>query len=263
MRILLISGSHRRHLYFVSRIQKDFEIAGCLLVQREEIMPKVPMNLTGIDLNNFIRHFNDRIKAENKYFGNPRISKTKTLKIKPPNLNSQQSIKFVTSINPDIVIIFGSGLIREPLFSALPKNTLNLHLGLSPRYRGAATLFWPFYFMEPTFAGSTFHYILAEPDAGPIIHQLVPKLGTNDGIHDVACKAVLESSEAIINLLKIYKNKGIFVSYKQKASGKNFLQNDFRPEHLRLIYNLFNNDIVKHYLEGNIKSEKPQLITQF
>lgn len=263
MKILLICGSHRRHLYFVNRIQKDFEVAGCSLVQREEIVPEVPKNITRLDKNNFIRHFNDRIEAEKKYFGDPEISKTKILKIKPSELNSRKSARFVTSINPDIAVIFGSGLVKEPFFSVLPANTINLHLGLSPRYRGAATLFWPFYFMEPTFAGSTFHFIVAEPDAGAIIHQVVAKLDQNDGIHDVACKTVLKSCEEIIKLLKILKNKGSLKSHKQKGTGKNFLQNDFRPEHLRVIYNIFDNDMVKQYLKGNLNHKKPKLITQY
>src|SRR3989344_5852857 len=263
MKILLICGSHRRHLYFVNRIQKDFDIAGCLLVQREEILPEVPKNIARLDKNNFIRHFNDRVEAEKKYFGDPVIPKTNVLKITPSNLNSQKSVRFVALINPDIAIIFGSGLVKEPLFSMLPTNTINLHLGLAPRYRGAATLFWPFYFMEPTFAGSTFHFIVKEPDAGAIIHQVVPKLDPNDRIHDVACKTVLKSCEGIVKLLKILKSKGDLKGYKQKGTGKNFLQNDFRPEHLRVIYNVFDNDMVKQYLKGHLNSKKPRLITQY
>ena len=55
----------------------------------------------------------------------------------------------------------------------------------------------------------------------------------------------------------------LVILVQQKGSGKNFIQSDFKPEHLRLVYNLFNNDIVKHYFEGKIKSKKPHLIRQF
>ena len=32
------------------------------------------------------------------------------------------------------------------------KKNLNLHLGLSPWYKGSATLFWPFYFLQPNYS---------------------------------------------------------------------------------------------------------------
>ena len=38
----------------------------------------------------------------------------------------------------DVALIFGTGLIKDPLYSALPADTINMHLGLSPRYRGSA-----------------------------------------------------------------------------------------------------------------------------
>jgi methionyl-tRNA formyltransferase len=163
-------------------------------------------------------------------------------------------------MKPDVAIIFGTGMIREPLKSVLPKDTINLHLGLSPRYRGAATLFWPFYFMEPNFAGTTFHYIENSPDAGDIIHQVVPKLERGDGIHDVACKAVLQSTIEAVALFEGYR----WERFKQKPeAGKNFLESDFQPKHLRVIYQVYNNDMVDAYLDGKIHPKEPNLKRQF
>ena len=179
------------------------------------------------------------------------------------DLNSPESAEFVRRIAPDIALIFGCSLIKDPLKSALPPLTVNLHLGLSPWYRGGATLFWPFYFMEPNFAGSTFHFIVNEPDAGDIIHQSVPELSSEDGIHDVACKTVVASSEDAVRLLKIAAAGGRWDRYRQKGTGKNFLRSDFRPEHLRVIYNVFNDDMVRHFLDGNIKTRQLKLVRQF
>ena len=89
------------------------------------------------------------------------------------------------------------------------------------------TLFWPFYFLEPQFAGSTFHHIVPEPDSGDVIHQLVPTLEKGDSLHDVACKVVLESTEICIKLLMKFSAIGYFNTHKQQSSGKNFLERDF------------------------------------
>jgi len=263
MKILWIGGSHPRHLYYINAINQVYPIAGGIMECREEMIPQPPDNLQEVDKKNFILHFANRDKAEKKYFASPDTPECQILKVNEGNLNAEASAKFVEQIDPDIVMIFGCGLIKGSLFSALPYNSINLHLGISPRYRGSATLFWPFYFMEPNYAGTTFHYIISEPDAGDIIHQVVPRLNIDDKIHDVACKTVIQSAMEAINLIKIFISKGEWKRYKQKGTGKNFLSSDFKPEHLRVIYNIYNDDMVKQYLEGRLKSKTPKLIRQF
>jgi methionyl-tRNA formyltransferase len=163
-------------------------------------------------------------------------------------------------MKPDRAIIFGTGMIRGQLASVLPKDTINMHLGLSPRYRGAATLFWPFYMLEPNHAGATFHHIVHSPDAGDIIHQVVPKLEKGDGIHDTACKTVLQATTEAVALLGMTS----WELFKQKPeAGKNFLESDFQPRHLRMIYQAHDNDIVDLYLAGEIHPKEPNLKRQF
>ena len=98
---------------------------------------------------------------------------------------------------------FLPNLIKENIMNIMPKLSINLHLGLSPWYRGSATLFWPFYNLQPQFAGSTFHQIVNEPDAGDILHQTIPVLKKGDTLHEVAAKVVIQSTVDAVKLLKI------------------------------------------------------------
>ena len=263
MRIMWIGGNHPRHLYYINTVQKEFEICGALVELRENVVPQPPEGLAEVDARNFLRHFENRARAEDRHFGAQSMPDCPRVEVDARGLNSETSVSFVTSLNPELVLIFGCGLIKDPLYSALPRHSLNLHLGLSPRYRGSATLFWPFYFMEPSDAGSTFHYIVSEPDAGDIVHQVAPELHPDDGIHDVACKTIAASAEDAIELLRIFDAQGSWKTARQRATGKNFLDSDFRPEHLRVIYNTFNDDMVRLYLEGKLKSRTPNLVRQF
>lgn len=263
MRIFWIGGNHPRHLYYINQISKKFEITGSIVQMRENLMPSPPDNISEIDRKNFIRHFETRKKKEREYFGNQKLPNCDILEVTSETLNSAKSTLWLETKSPDVVLIFGSDLIMNSLYSVLPKDSINLHLGLSPRYRGAATLFWPFYFLEPNLAGSTLHYIISEPDAGEIIHQCTPELSLNDGIHDVGCKTVISSSDEVIKLLEFKEKNIAWKRFKQKGTGKNFMSTDFRPEHLRVIYNLFDDDIVKQYLNGNISSKTFNLIKQF
>jgi len=259
-RIGWVGGDQPRHLYYINEIAKEFPVMGGIMQTRGNAVPTIEASADAKDKSNWTRHFWDRLQAEEKYFGKQEDPKFPLLKVNKEELNSLNSVDFMENIMPDIVLVFGSGMIREPLMSALPKDTINLHLGLSPRYRGAATLFWPFYMLEPNWAGTTFHYIVDTPDGGDIIHQVTPKLDKDDGIHDVACKNVLESTKEACRLLKMYPD---WIKYPQKPEGgKNFLESDFKPQHLRMIYNIYNNDIVKRYLNGEINSKEPKLRRQ-
>ena len=262
-RILAISGSHFRHYHVFSEIHKVYPLCGQIIVKRENIIPTPPEGIQERDLKNFILHFQRRDAAGKKYFGTPIVPDCPSVLVTPDELNSQRSVAFVDQVRPDIVLIFGSGLVKDPLYSVLPKHTINMHLGLSPQYRGAATLFWPFYYMDPFSAGTTFHYIVAEPDAGDVIHQTVPQLNMDDGIHDVGCKTVLQSAQDLVQLLRIFEKEGKWKVFPQNATGKIFLIKDFKPHHLRVNYELFNDDVVRHALSGQLQCHVPKLIKQF
>jgi methionyl-tRNA formyltransferase len=262
MRVAWIGGTHPRHLYYINAVHRRFPLVGALVDQRENLIPQPPDGIAEHDRQNFVRHFATRAEAEERYFGPQSLPECDTRRVTPEEMNGPASAEFLRRLRPDVVLVFGSGLVKPPLADSLPEHTINLHLGLSPRYRGAATLFWPFYFLEPPYAGTTFHYIVAEPDAGEIIHQVVPDLAPEDGIHDVACKAVVASAGAAVTLLKVFERDGAWKRHRQRATGKNFLASDFKPEHLRVIYDVYQDGMVREFFEGRLASKVPTLFRQ-
>ena len=266
MRVLLISGDHPRHLF----VQKTFIESGleckAIVMQRENLIPEPPKNISIQDKNNFIRHFEERYEVESNAYGLLKakdiFSKIDVLYTKPSDFNSDISSKFVKYFQPDLAFIFGPDIIKSPLFDSLPKYSINMHLGLSPWYKGSATLFWPFYFLEPQFAGVTFHQIIEKADAGSILHQSVPKLSLGDGIHDVGVKAVIKAKNDLEILIDLFLGNNWTLS-DQNNTGKLFLTRDFEPIHLRVVYNLFKNKIVDKYLNGELIQKLPKLIEAF
>ena len=83
--------------------------------------------------------------------------------------NDPAEVALMTAARPDVVLVFGTGILREPLLSAFDGRIINIHLGLSPYYRGAGTNFWPLVNREPEYVGATIHYLDAGIDTGPIL----------------------------------------------------------------------------------------------
>lgn len=264
MKILIISGSHPRHLFVHQMVMDSGFDCAAIIMERESLMPPLPSCLCKQDKINFTKHFSERFDIEGAAFGDLKsdevFSQVPHIQCKPEMLNSLNTVNFIKDYDPDCAFVFGPDLIKEPVLSVLPVDTINLHLGLSPWYKGSATLFWPFYFLQPQFAGATFHKIVSEADAGAILHQSLPELMQNDGIHQVAVKTVLKAKEDLALLLDSYSRNKNWIYNSQKSTGRLFLTRDFQPAHLRVIYDTYKNKIVDEYLNGNLGDLKPKII---
>ena len=117
--------------------------------------------------------------------------------------------------------------------------------------------------MQPNWAGMTIHQLTAKLDGGPVIHHSTPELVRGDGIHDVASRAVMQVADDLIRILEMIESGTAIAPQTQKSSGKLFVGEDWQPQHLRLIYNTFDNDIVDRYLDGEFGHRQPPLIKAF
>ena len=267
MKLVLFSGTHPRHLFVNQQIIKHFDDVLVVIMQRESLSPQAPDYVAEHDRRLFDFHFNKRAEVERHSYGDLHhemvFKECRTLYVSPDQLNSPKITKNVSDFNADIAFIFGVDLIKGPLLEILPENKINLHLGLSPWYKGAATLFWPFYFLQPQYSGVTFHQISIGADAGAIVHQAVPELTAGDGIHTVGAKCVLQAADDVNIILNIWKQTGFVPQSLQKNSGKLWLERDFKASHLRVIYDLYNDRIVDEFLGGNLDQNRPKLVSYF
>lgn len=261
MKIVVMTGSHPRHFYVVNQLVDLGIVAGHVIEEREEFMPQPPAWLEGIDRDNFIRHFQDREEAELRFFsGNDRVKESiPSFRVTRETLNSDGTLKWIQEISPDIVISYGVHKLDEKLLKKFPEHSWNIHGGLSPWFRGNITLFWPFFMLRPNWAGMTIHRLTERLDGGDIVHHSVPKLEYGDGVHDVACKAVQQVGQDLKKILSTIQLEDIQY-VPQKGTGKLFVGTDWTPQHLRLVYQTYNNDIVDHFLDGKLVKIEPNLV---
>lgn len=263
MKILLLTGNHPRHLHISQIIKNSKHDCFSIIEKREEFLPIPDKNLNSLDKSLFEMHFKSRERIERKNFSNitpeSMYDSDKFFYVKATGLNSITVIDFLKNNKFDVCFVFGTTLLHKDILKLLPEFSFNFHLGLSPKFKGSATLFWPFYLLMPQFCGFTIHKMTNMPDAGDILHQNVPILSKGDGIHDVGVNTVIKLGNDILKILEKVENRKIkFV--KQSELGKTWMRNDFKPHHLRLIYSEFDNNIVNLYLDGKLGLDKPKLI---
>ena len=273
IKVLIFSGTHPRH-FFINSIFLNYKKkikSKYIFMDREKMIPKTPRNLSHIDKKNFSKHFKERDQIEKKQFGKyenliSNINKKDFIKISSKELNSDKILSYIKNFKADFIFIFGVDLISKKILKVVRNKNLNLHLGLSPWYRGSATFFWPFYFLQPNYVGATFHEVNEKIDDGKIFHQTLPRLKKGQKIHDVAVNCVKKSKmdlKKIITEFLLKKRKLKKYLKNPKHTGKIFFEKSFKPQHLRVIYNLYNNNIVNLFLENKISKNKPKIIKQF
>lgn len=260
-------GSHIRHLYIAERLFQEERLAALVVEKREEFIPQPDESLSQRDKQNFILHFAERDRAEKKFFGETvserLFTSVPTLHVELEELNSNQTLEFIKSHDADMLLTYGVHRVSDEIIRCQGENSFNIHGGLSPWYRGNTTLFWPFYFLKPNWAGMTIHRLTQKLDGGDILHHSVPELEYGDKMHEVSCKAVAKVADDLCRIMECMDNGKELVCQPQKNGGKLFLSRDWTPQMLRVVYELFEDKIVDLYLDGELEADNPSLVDFF
>ena len=246
--LVIMTGNKLRHKYFVRELQKEFNVLGVL---HEKHKPLPVSDGLGDD-DAIKKHSTNRDAKEDQYFGEYsdfKIVNNNILEVESGMANSKEAVDWVKSFNPDYLILFGTGIIREPLLDEFNNKTINMHLGLSPYYRGAATNFWPFVLREPECVGVTIHLAILKVDAGPILGQVRPEIKLGDNSHDIGCRAIIAGTELMKRCITKYDKDDITLS-EQKGGGKLFKINDFNGDAVRKMLENFNTGMIEEYLQA-------------
>src|SRR3990167_6285517 len=87
------------------------------------------------------------------------------------NHNNPENVETLAALKPDLLILAGTRIIKEPLLKVPATGTLNTHSALLPRFRGAKTEFWILYREELDAFGVTVHWVNPGLDTGAIVLQ--------------------------------------------------------------------------------------------
>lgn len=261
MGILFITGNQPRHSYVARCIAKSNLLSGLVIERREAFIPDPPAGLKEHIHDLFVRHFAGRASSEAKFFSDFELPPgIKTLIVDRDDLNTAKVWEFVDRINPDLLLSYGVHKLTEETLAHAKGRRWNIHGGLSPWYRGTITHFWPSYFLEPQMTGMTVHTLTQTIDGGEIIHQAAAKLVRGDGIHDLACRAVVELGGELPELVTGGVRGTFGVPTVQNTNGRIWRAADWRPEHLKPIYDIYQDKIVDAYLDGEFAQREPKLV---
>ncbi len=249
MRAILLTSTFRRHVFVANTVG-----AGCDLVgvwQEEKSFLPERYARDAADEAVIQRHFAERDASEACYFATAdalRLSRGAVHRVVAACACSDPAeVAVMSAAGPDVVLVFGTGILREPMLSAFEGRIINLHLGLSPFYRGAGTNFWPLVNREPEYVGATIHYLDAGIDTGAILAHARPHIELGDGPHSLGNKTIASAAEVLLRAATAHV-AGAAHAVPQWKGGRLYQRKDFGADAVRVLYRNFDTAMIAEYL---------------
>jgi methionyl-tRNA formyltransferase len=88
-----------------------------------------------------------------------------------PSVNAPECIAKLRTLSPDVVVVNGTRIIAQRVLDEVPAVFINMHAGITPRYRGTHGAYWARAEGRPEAAGVTVHLVDKGIDTGSVLGQ--------------------------------------------------------------------------------------------
>jgi folate-dependent phosphoribosylglycinamide formyltransferase PurN len=259
MRAIVLTSTMRRHTYVANTLAERLEVAGVW----REAKSFEPMRYAGSEDDAAVirRHFEAREASEEAYFADHAAVRAPNRLVPPGGCNEAAEIEAMRRASPDVVLVFGTSLLAQPLLDAFAGRAINIHLGLSPYYRGAGTNFWPLVNGEPEYCGATIHFLDPGVDTGPILAHVRPDIRRGDGPHDIGNKTIVAAAGALAAAARAHAASPLR-GVPQEGPGRVYRRADFSAAAVRRLYANVEAGMIDEYLRHRTaRDAKLSLVT--
>ena len=90
-----------------------------------------------------------------------------------PSVNDEEVVALLISLRPALVVVNGTRIIAARVLNSARCPVVNLHAGITPRYRGVHGGYWALAEHHPEWVGTTVHLVDPGIDTGGILAQSV------------------------------------------------------------------------------------------
>lgn len=224
-KIVILSSDTAHHRYFINSILiKGIEIS-CCMFETKHVQAPFP---TGPLFEKEEERF-----EEDNFFHNVSRKLPEDLIREVKTVNSMKSSDWLKQINPDFGIVFGTGKISREVIDLFKDGLVNVHRGISEKYRGLNSDLWAIYHKDYENIGVTIHKVDPLLDTGDIVSQEKMPLKPGMKTHQIRYYTTLIATRLVIESTLDYLS-GDIRHVSQKKKGRYY---SFMPLELKKIVN--------------------------
>lgn len=247
-RVVLLTADGLRHRYVASRLAQSTNLTA-IVSECKSTNASEPASLPAGQQKIIEKHFAERAEVERRLLGTDcEFPDTDVLKVLQGCINSGEVFERVQRHEPDIVMLYGSGIVRDPLLDAYTQKVINLHLGLSPYYRGSGTNFWPLVDGKPECVGATIHLAVENVDAGAVLGQVRPMAEHQDRAHELGTKTIIAALDCLPVILDRFAQGLLRPQGQDLTQGRVFKLGDFSAEAVTRMWRNLDDGMMSEYI---------------
>jgi folate-dependent phosphoribosylglycinamide formyltransferase PurN len=119
-------------------------------------------------------------------------------------INSPEVVSLVQEINPTVILVYGTSVIKDRVLNLAQDICFNMHTGISPYFRGTACTLWPIVTGELHMLGSTIHECTSRVDGGKTFEVVHVTCVPGDNLHAVFARTVIAGADAYSRVVRGY-----------------------------------------------------------
>ena len=271
IRVAVLVSQDVSDVYFANQMLKELNVVGVLIEQQYEKVDQGIMTRAGKAMKylftpwRLVKRLSDsRMAGEyyrlansvgREFFGD----EGRELKGVPPHcrvlrtqgknaINQPTYVEWIRSLRPDVIAVCGTSILKGDILAIPPQGVLNLHGGLSQKYRGIWTTMWAVFNGEPEYVGATVHYVSAGIDDGDIVFQGRPPVAPEDNPESLYAKVVRLGAEMMIVAIKNIQ-AGTVTRYPLEEKGRLYLSKMVTPDVLNGSIERIHSGVLQRYLQ--------------
>jgi methionyl-tRNA formyltransferase len=101
---------------------------------------------------------------------------------KVSSVNDDETVTLLRSFQPDVIVVHGTRIIAASVLASAGCPVINMHAGITPRYRGVHGGYWALVEHHPEWVGTTVHLVDPGIDTGGILAQTTFAVSDDDSI---------------------------------------------------------------------------------
>ncbi|MEZ6855059.1 formyltransferase family protein [Halodesulfovibrio aestuarii] len=255
IKIVILTGAEPRHTFMRKAIAFDprFDVLMSICEGAENSLSAQFAAMKEPDAM-MREHVAQREQSEQDFFGHYAElveDVSKPVYIAKGDVNRAEIVEQVKSKRPDLIVCFGCSLLRDVWLTAFGGKILNMHLGLSPYYRGSGTNFWAMVNGDFDLVGATFMILDKGIDTGPIIHQVRARISPNDSPHDIGHRLIVDAVTAYRNVISVFDGTSLSFPQSFQFEEKVYFRKHFNRKSVEILYKNFEAGVVERFLKSS------------
>jgi folate-dependent phosphoribosylglycinamide formyltransferase PurN len=121
------------------------------------------------------------------------------------NASGLQCLSILKSLEPELIIVLGTSILKPEVLSIAKRYTLNIHGGIVPKYRNVHSDFWAVSKKDFTNIGTSIIHLDPGIDTGDIAMQGLLKVSSDDTLFSIKKKNIELSLQLITQTIEMAK----------------------------------------------------------